>query len=490
MGKVLELLNLDGMNSDIKMQLFSDALRYFHEQLFSFPWEKQFPGLVFIRDYEELPARAPFDVDLMAPPAVWTKLDSAFADLAKELGLVMTSRRSDHAFLILIFDPVLSVKQQERTWVYFEVRDEIVITPNLTINSYDLDVDCTSGIPVPNHSWRFFLIFVQSLRKNVLESMRSTLLHLAGSDLNVTEQAAELLGVKNSDVKECLSSEVSSATMRERLSIIPKPVKMPLKSTWKTSLKHYVEARLFFMHLSNPFLYTLHGADGVGKTTVSEILKKVFDGYPISFETFHHITSWKHAGRKSVGGSSAQYGEQPIASIVSKPLWRRGLSLIYSSLPESVRNFWVLSSGYFRYCTNLDGQIIHRDRRDFVMLTDRYLHDMWVKNRLTKNGPNIVHRLYALALRKPRLAILLVDDPKRVFERKQELSVEAITTYQIELENALKCTNVRYTRISVNGRPGQEVAREVTLTLLNDIGPAAINLMRAHVQKTMTSVLN
>ncbi len=131
---------------------------------------------------------------------------------------------------------------------------------------------------------------------------------------------------------------------------------------------------------------------------------------------------------------------------------------------------------------------MQHDRKGFVMLADRYLHDMWVKNRLAQNGPNILHRLYALALRKPRLAILLVDEPRRVFERKQELSVEEISNYQRELEAVLKSTKVRYVRVSVNGRSGREVANEITTTLLNDLGPSAINLMRAHVQNMKTSV--
>ena len=481
-------LDHDGMKSEMTMPMFSDTLRRFHEQLFTFPWEKQFPGLVFIRDYEALPVRAPFDVDLMAPTAIWEKLDSVFAELVHDLGLVMTSRRSAHSFLILIFDPDISAKQLERTWVYFEIRDEIVVTPALTITSHDVIIDYTSGIPVPSHFWRFFLTLVQSVRKNDLEALRPVLMKLAEYDPDVINKTAELLKVRNSDVREGLSSAVSSVAMRKRLGIAAKPLKMPLATSWKTSLKYYVEERLFFLHLSKPFLYTLHGADGVGKSTVSEILKKVFEGYPLSFETFHHVTGWKHAGSKEDEQLIRRTVEQRTIPILSKPLWRRGVSYIYRFLPESLRNIWVLSSGYVKYCTNLDGTIIRHDRKGFVMLADRYLHDMWVKNRLAKNGPNLLHRLYARALRKPRLAILLVDEPERVFERKQELSVEQITTYQLDLEDALKSTGVRYVRIPVNGRSVQEVAREIAATLLNDIGPAAINLMRAHVQKMITTM--
>ena len=477
-------------NVHISTQTFSDSLRRFHEQLFTFQWEEQFPGLVFIRDYEELPTRAPFDVDLMAPPSVWTKLDSSFTDLVNDLGLVMTSRRSAHSLLILIFDPSISAKQHERTWVYLEVRDGIMITPDLTITSHDLVVDCASGIPVPNHSWQFFLTLVQSVRKNDLEAMRQDIRELAKRDSDVIEKTAELLGVKISDLEECLHSAVSSTDMQKRLGIAAKPLKKPFSGSWKTSLKHYVEERLFFIHLSSPFLYTLHGADGVGKTTVSKILKKVFEGYPISFETFHHVTIWKHAGRKGAAKLILESGNEENDRIQPRPLWRRAVSLLYRSLPESIRNIWVLSSGYVKYCANLDGKILQYDRNGFVMLADRYLHDMWVKNRLAQNGPNFLHRMYALILRKPRLAILLIDEPKRVFERKQELSVEEITTYQIHLENALKSTGVRYVRISVNGRSVQEVAREITTTLLEDIGPAAINLMRAHIQKVMFSAQN
>ena len=41
--------------------------------------------------------------------------------------------------------------------------------------------------------------------------------------------------------------------------------------------------------------------------------------------------------------------------------------------------------------------------------------------------------------------------------------------------------------IAVNGRPVQVVAREIAATLLNDIGPATLNLIRAHVQKMTAS---
>ena len=103
-------LDNDGMKCEIKMQLFSDALRRFHERLFTFSWEEQFPGLVFIRDYEELPVRAPFDIDIVSPPAVWTNLDAVFGSLAEELSLVMISHRSAHSFPILIFDPVVPAR--------------------------------------------------------------------------------------------------------------------------------------------------------------------------------------------------------------------------------------------------------------------------------------------------------------------------------------------------------------------------------------------
>ena len=487
MIQVMRSSKSDKMSGEFAAQTFSDTLRRFHERLFTFSWEEQFPGLVFIRDYEELPVRALFDIDIVSPPAVWTNLDTVFGSLAKELGLVMISHRSGLLFPILIFDPVIPANQQERTWVYFEVREHIVVTPTLTLTGPDLLVDCASGIPVPNDSWRFFLTLIQSLRKNDLENRRSDLVNLAKREPGVFKKTAELLGVKQGYVEECLNSAVPAYAIRKRLGIVAKPSKMLLPPSWKTSLKYYIEERLFFVHLSKPFLYTLHGADGVGKTTAREILQKIFDGYPMSFVTFHHITVWKHADRNGGDHTVVRNVEQTKNQILSKPLWRRGLSLFYRSLPERVRNIWVLSSGYVKYCTNLDAMIIRHVRKDSIMLADRYLHDMWVKNQLVKKGPDILHHLHARALRKPRLAILLVDKPERVIERKQELSVEEIAFYQIELENTLKKTGVRYVRIAVNGRPVQVVAREIAATLLNDIGPATLNLIRAHVQKMTAS---
>ena len=297
------------------------------------------------------------------------------------------------------------------------------------------------------------------------------------------KKTAQLLQIDRKVIQGYLNSDTPTQTMQERLNIITKRIKTPSRISWKSSVKQYIEERLFFIHLSNPFLYTLHGADGVGKTTLGMEVGKIFKGFPIPFETFHHVTSWKHPSKKKADQVNLRSNQPSEPFLQPKPFWRRCISKFYSVLPESARNIWVLSSGYIRYGVNLNSEILSYDRKGFVMLADRYFHDMWVKNRLQKNGPETFHVWHARTIRKPRLAILLVDEPERIFKRKQELSIEEISYYQLDMEKALKKSNVRNVRIVVNGRSAEDLAREVTATLLNDIGPALINLMRSYIQR-------
>ena len=119
-----------------------------------------------------------------------------------------------------------------------------------------------------------------------------------------------------------------------------------------------------------------------------------------------------------------------------------------------------------------------------IILVDRYLHDMWIKNKLQENGPVIIDYLYARLFRKPRLALMLNDRPENIIKRKQELSLEAIDSYQTLIAEALDKTKVNNTNIDVEGSSAEQVAEKVIIIILTNMDENAIDLMRANVARS------
>ena len=156
--------------------------------------------------------------------------------------------------------------------------------------------------------------------------------------------------------------------------------------------------------------------------------------------------------------------------------------MMYRRLPASLQNFWILNLGYIRYCKNLNQLILKKHYEGNIILIDRYLHDMWVKNTLHENGMSFIDYIYATLFRKPRLAIMLNDKADNILSRKQELSASQIDRYQVLIADSLDKTGITSKSIDVEGLNPDQVAREIIKHILSSMGGDAINFMRTQIQ--------
>ena len=464
------------IRTELKVQSFTPALQNFNSMLSDVSREKEFPDAAFIRDYEHLPERSPFDIDMIIPTSLWPEFKALVSDNAGKCGLMSTINQGPNFLHILVLDP--NPTSIGRTWAYYEIRENLTLTNDLTVTGEMLKIDYVSGIPCPNPDWLLLLRFVQAIRKNRLELEEEELLKLLADNCSALSFTANLLNIPESQFLSYLKEGYGCNDVASALGITMQTKKRLLPHRTRTRVKRKFYREIFFLKNKSQLLYTIHGSDGVGKTTVCNLVEKVFSSYPLSFTTFHHIAGWKYLPAEEEQTAVPLKLKKPSIQPYKKSLWRCVLSSVYKRLPFRIRELWVRGIGHARYCKNLNQLIMNKHEDGTIVLIDRYLHDMWVKNKLMLGSGEYIDKFFGHLFRKPRLAIILVDKPESVHERKQELTVKQIALYQTYIKEVLVSTKVKNEVVAVENRSAEQVARAVIQILINNMGNQLISLVR------------
>ena len=104
---------------------FSKNILNFNQKLKKINWRVSFPGTVFIRDYEFLPDKSPYDIDLLVQKNEVSKLEVLFKKNADENSLLLISKNSLESSVFIIFD--LNIEKNRRNWIFFEIRTKYLI---------------------------------------------------------------------------------------------------------------------------------------------------------------------------------------------------------------------------------------------------------------------------------------------------------------------------------------------------------------------------
>lgn len=462
---------------------FTERLQDFHRALSGVDWKRDLPECVFIRDFKNLPQSAPFDIDLMAPEKSFDDLASTFSSLAEKSQLLCLSRTSHTGLYILLFD--VNGEEGRRGWSYYEVRKELPLTGGDKIIAADIEIISESGIPVPSKQWQFLLFLHQGLRKGKVEKFLESLQSMLDADSGVVALCEVYLGLSRNDICSILANPEKTVEWRVKTGIrYAVGKKKPVRSRL-SELKQKLARKFYFWHTKGPVFFTLHGPDGVGKTTITEEIASILGGFPFSHEVFHHITGWKR--NRYPPNTQTKEAKGVHASTEDRvPLWRKILRVVYRNLPPVLQGVWIYSSNYIKYSSNLNRHILDRFDDSKVMICDRYIYDLWAKEQVAPGYLRILHPLHYLhcrTLRFPKLAFVINDAPEEIYKRKQELTIEQIAIYQDVMDKTLKGLGVPMMKVSVSGRKPPEIAREITFELIKAAGPVIFNLIREEQAK-------
>ncbi|WP_418502568.1 hypothetical protein [Flagellimonas sp.] len=428
------------------------------------PWSEAMPSAVFLRDFEQLPVASPYDIDLLVDAVDQKALVGELTGLAKKLGLGVSSKLADDVCFVLIAD--LEAGAEGRVWAYFEVRSEVNYAANYCLKServerakwHDL------GIPVPSLSWQVMLSLLHSLRSGKTPKVNRDLLS-GHPDLeqDVARLMIDEIGIEVKFGRNIYELDDGSAYVLHKVIKKKKNKFQPTKSL-KSKFNSFAIKKFYAYPLGTEFVYTIHGPDGVGKTTTCSEISQVFSRLPLRFEGFHHITGWKHEKKfRERRDANSDNHERNVTR------HHRFARRVYRILPRYCKELYVLVAGFHHYLGQLNSKIFQNWRTGNITLIDRYVYDMAAKNLISGIGPRYINLLFCRLMKKPKVSFVLRDEPENILARKQELTALEIVKYSKLMEHLVP--RDRYYEIVVTGKTPREVSHAILTHILETCGP-------------------
>lgn len=467
---------------------FSPSLKTFLGKLIGTDWSAKCPDCLFIRDFEDLPETAPFDIDLLCGREDWPTLTAIVRDAAAECGLLVSVYSSELALYLLVLDVDGPVDQ--RRHAFFEVRHtldlgafQFALRPsgNIVLRTPDIARKGGPGLPVPKSDWHCALLYLQALRKPDTAKYLRRISIFGSNDRDAARGLlASRLGFEESQLEAWLATPAPIARRQPQ----PTPAFPPDR---RTRLRAFCASYLFFFPLLKLDFYTLHGPDGVGKSTTCDTIEKLFEGLPVGLHKFHHSEGWKEGSRRSTANSAqAQSASSATPSARPSALLRLA-RIVYRGLPEPLRQFWLWNSHFVNYNRKFSRFVLDNRNVGNILFADRYLYDVRVKYIVETERPSWLtrgyYRLHSALVPKPCFGFVLVDEPAAIVARKDELTEVQISRFIEWIVRILKKRGMVHIVIPVAGRTPDEIAREITRKLIELQGPGLILHMRAFVSR-------
>jgi len=474
------------LDNKIRQKRFTKALVAFHKDLFSFPWEERFPKCIFVRDYELLPDKAPYDVDIMLQVTYWNDFQETITNMASQRGLKIFFTRTKNHLLFIILD--ICNDKNFRTWVYYEIHQSLKISKEIVFKIDEIEINRKNPLPIPISKWNFIILLLQGIRKNKLHLYLEDLKKLFSDGRDeIADLCKSTIGLTADDINSILYVDQNLQKWQKKLKITV-PQKIEKNPTLKLKISKYIFKYLYFIHIHDVVFFTIHGADGVGKSTVVKEIDKIFSGFPLPFTYFHHISGWKKKWREELSAgnhnnhmntgiiSDKEKKHSPYFFIVFQLIFKnfiRILKIFWRYTPQYLKNIWILQDSEILYASKINNLISEHYFSRKIILSDRYVYDSWIKKMLSSRISNVHNFLYLLnckVLRPPRLAIIIRDKPELINKRKPDLTVDQVEKFQKIIVDICKKLKLRTTIIDVDGRDPQSIASEIADLILTYVG--------------------
>lgn len=448
---------------------YSDNIQSFFCHLKTFPWSSDLNSVVFVRDFSDLPVYSKYDIDIIADKKCQHKLLNYLISASEEFGLAISSKMTVNACFILIID--LDSRSMGRRWAFLEVGDVTKYTSHFSISADSIEIilDPKLGIPVPRRDWQIAISILHSIRNGRLlpNNINSNNISKEITD-SVSSIFHKYLQIQN--INRCDIFDVNSEFYRDLSRVVLKKNKKTLPSKSMFSyVKSILQKKFYIIPTKNSAVFSLHGPDGVGKTTTCSEVEKIFEGVPLGFDCFHHISGWKRR--------SEEKNLPPKRKKVS--LVREIARFVYRNiLPKRWRDFYSLISSYNYYLARLNRRTIESVSRGRLLLIDRYVYDLVAKTTLEGRHNVFIGRIISKLISSPSVSFVLIDDPEKIRCRKQELTLDEIRRY-IDMMRVF-VPRSRYKEIVVSGKNPQEVAREVSKYILQNCGDNITSYLKSY----------
>ncbi|WP_300302004.1 hypothetical protein [Ferrovibrio sp.] len=471
---------------------FSPRIQALLLELAASDWTAISPSCLFFRDFEGLPKQAPFDLDLLCDAAEWDSLLRHVHKLSEQDGLLCFHRKADSSVYILLLD--LAGPPDARRHCFIEIRPDLAIPakqfavqPAAQVSILPATVPRASaaGLPVPVPSWHCAFLMLQALRKARPDRYIAALDAFALATREAALHILADLGFEPDAVRRWLAD--------------PKPLPRRTSSpapAWRDRIAMLCVKYLFFLPILSYEFFSLHGPDGVGKTTTCREMEALFTGLPIGLYMFHHSEGWKHGRRRprETAAAAPRQVAAPLAAAGSAESSQTGqaagplhrvLRAIYRLLPEGLQDLWVWNSHFINYNRNFSRFLYRYRGKGEILFSDRYLYDVRIKYIVETPKPKWLvrayYKLHCGLIPPPSYAYILTDDPAAIASRKNELTASQIEKFIGAIRIALQQHGVAAEEIAIAGRSPQAVAIDIATRLFRRMDARVIEYTKAYM---------
>ena len=197
--------------------------------------------------------------------------------------------------------------------------------------------------------------------------------------------------------------------------------------------------------------FVVSGAHGVGKSTSLGIALNILQEEGIPATGFHHRLDKMRSNPERI-----------------RPYNSKGvLRTCWHLLPSAVRYLLRALIDEYTYATSIFSKLFDISESGQIALADRYIYDRLTDLKIRKRP---WYHICAVAIfcrltPQPAMSFILIDTPKNIYDRKQELEENEINRYQTLLLETTKKNNAFLKVIHIDQRDAHSVAKEIALNI-------------------------
>lgn len=373
--------------------------------------------------YQELPRdTGGSDIDMVIFQGDAKKVDTIIRNLIADFGLVLASYYEN---TMTKFYRVLSCSWGVQLDVFFKgfyCRGY----EYFPINSLHCDIILYNGIKVLRLDKGYYVDFFKEVVHTGTVKQKYITGFIDWYSQHTLQCDCEIRSYYGDRVADILSESLTSSELSSKTNTLKLLIHDNLKKGHSVEMFNEIINKFFRLFCKRPgYVIVVEGTDGSGKSTLINGIT------PILNEAFHNSVIYNHLRPNAIPDLGVLLGKkssQEKNCVNSNPHGQRQSGFIGSLFRWS---YYLVdyTFGYFK----IVWLQIHSKSKVFIF--DRYYYDYYFDQKRSKTVlPKWIIRFGEFFIPKPDLVLCLGGNPATIFARKQETSLEEVSTQTIKLK--------------------------------------------------------
>lgn len=454
-----------------------------------------------MRNYEQLPTHAGMDVDVLCEsPAEVARMAR---QTAESLGLFVIDEVARRAAKVLVLD-LDDTPPDARRWVLLDLQSRYLWKGRVLLSATNIaalsEFRPHLGLRVLKPGAEFLLLSAHLVSRTAQKPRyRWRLRSLANEHERSIRAFLIARGARADSVRRWMAEirdEASPVVARRSFATVAGDL---LGRTSSTDRRALAKALLGDLRLLAPvrrlraiarasrpgWLLAVLGPDGVGKTTLCTSLKSLLELYPVRVVCFHHIRGALEGSRKDRDARPKAFRLRTVKLWLREHLRRPapdgpGIGAGIGRIAYDVSRVPYEAMRETYYASLFRRRVRRSVARPLLVISDRWYPftrpASYAALEPARRWLFRLSRALGVGLADPDLCVLLRDDPRRIHERKTELSVDEIVRFQETEDRLLRASGARRSETAFIADPAA-LSRSLLRRIFAELGPRVFPLI-------------